>query len=324
MSQEEIKKSTKKTKKTSKSKKISTTKDINVLNPIELQKHDKPFEIEDDGLTVKVLDPNTLKKYKLANNKPRKKDGLEKEVNTEDYIVEVEDVKKTYLSGNVATEVLKGVSFKIRRGEIAILYGKSGSGKSTLLNIISALDRPTSGKVIVNNVNLPYLSDSKQTYFRRDNISFIFQDYNLLQNLNSYDNVETGSYLQKDKSKHLNIKKLFKDFDLEECMYKYASQMSGGQQQRVSILRAIAKNSDILVADEPTGALDEKTGQIVLKILQEINQKYGTTIIIVSHDPDVALMADKVIYLELGQIKDIILQDRKWLIEKESNSARKE
>ncbi|CRH55663.1 lipoprotein release ATP-binding component [Chlamydia trachomatis] len=284
---------------------------LNELNPIEIHKHDKPFEIQDEGLTVKVLDKNTLKQYKLANDKPRKKDGLEKEKNTEGNIVEVSDVKKTYLSGNVATDVLKGISFSIKKGEIAILYGKSGSGKSTLLNIISALDRPTSGKVIVNDVNLPYLSNSKQTLFRRNNISFIFQNYNLLQNLNSYDNVETGAYLQKDKAKHLDIKKLFKDFDLEQCMFKYPSQMSGGQQQRVSILRAIAKNADILVADEPTGALDEKTGQIVLKILQEINRDYGTTIIIVSHDPDVAQMADKVIYLELGHIKDIILQDRK-------------
>ncbi|SGA02470.1 lipoprotein releasing system ATP-binding protein [Mycoplasmopsis arginini] len=284
---------------------------LNELNPIEIHKHDKPFEIQDEGLTVKVLDKNTLKQYKLANDKPRKKDGLEKEKNTEGNIVEVRDVKKTYLSGNVATDVLKGISFSIKKGEIAILYGKSGSGKSTLLNIISALDRPTSGKVIVNDVNLPYLSNSKQTLFRRNNISFIFQNYNLLQNLNSYDNVETGAYLQKDKAKHLDIKKLFKDFDLEQCMFKYPSQMSGGQQQRVSILRAIAKNADILVADEPTGALDEKTGQIVLKILQEINRDYGTTIIIVSHDPDVAQMADKVIYLELGHIKDIILQDRK-------------
>ncbi|BAP39513.1 ABC transporter ATP-binding protein [Metamycoplasma canadense] len=300
-------------------KKKNNKKDenLNRLNQIEISKHKEPFEIKDEGLTVKVLDQATLKKYKLANNKPRKKDGLEKEKNTDDNIVEVIDIKKTYLSGNVATDVLNGVSFKIKKGEIAILYGKSGSGKSTLLNIISALDRPTSGKVIVNNVNLPYLNDSAQTLFRRDNISFIFQNYNLLQNLNSYDNVETGSYLQKDKSKHLDIKKLFRDFDLEECMYKYPSQMSGGQQQRVSILRAIAKNSDILVADEPTGALDEKTGQIVLKILQEINRDYGTTIIIVSHDPDVALMADKVIYLELGNIKEIINQERKWLIDKE-------
>ncbi|ENY69165.1 ABC transporter ATP-binding protein [Metamycoplasma auris 15026] len=300
-----------------KKKKTSQEKnDLNKLNIIDIIKHKEPFEIKDDGLNIKVLDAATLKKYKLANNKPRKKDGQEKKTNSEGYIVEVDNVKKTYLSGNVATDVLMGVSFKIKRGEIAILYGKSGSGKSTLLNIISALDRPTSGDVVVNDVSLPYLSDSKQTIFRRDNISFIFQNYNLLQNLNSYDNVETGAYLQRNKTKHLDIKKLFKDFDLEECMYKYPSQMSGGQQQRVSILRAIAKNADILVADEPTGALDEKTGQIVLKILQEINRDYGTTIIIVSHDPDVALLADKVIYLELGRIKEIISQERKWLIEK--------
>ena len=191
------------------------------------------------------------------------------------------------------------------------MYGKSGSGKSTLLNIISALDRPTSGKVIVNDISLPYLSNRNQTLFRRENISFIFQNYNLLQNLNSYDNVETGSYLQSDKSKRLDIKKLFVDFDLEQCMYKYPSQMSGGQQQRVSILRAIAKNSEIIVADEPTGALDENTGKIVLKLLQQINKEYKSTIIIVSHDPDIAAIADKVIYLELGHVKNIVEQERK-------------
>ncbi len=291
---------------------------IQDLNLININAHKEPFEIRDEGITVKVLDNATLKKYRNANEKPRKKDVNFHKKNAKNFIVEVENVEKTYLSGNVATDVLKGINLQIERGEIAILYGKSGSGKSTLLNIISALDRPTNGSVIVNNVNLPYLSDAKQTLFRRENISFIFQNYNLLQNLNSYDNVETGAFLQKDKSKHLNIKQLFKEFDLEECMYKYPSQMSGGQQQRVSILRAIAKNAEIIVADEPTGALDEKTGLIVLKILQQINQKYGTTIIIVSHDPDVAAMADKVIYLELGNIKEIKKQERKWLIDKEN------
>ncbi|WP_373437942.1 ABC transporter ATP-binding protein [Metamycoplasma equirhinis] len=291
---------------------------IQDLNLININAHKEPFEIRDEGITVKVLDNATLKKYRNANEKPRKKDANFHKKNAKNFIVEVENVEKTYLSGNVATDVLKGINLQIERGEIAILYGKSGSGKSTLLNIISALDRPTNGSVIVNNVNLPYLSDARQTLFRRENISFIFQNYNLLQNLNSYDNVETGAFLQKDKSKHLNIKQLFKEFDLEECMYKYPSQMSGGQQQRVSILRAIAKNAEIIVADEPTGALDEKTGLIVLKILQQINQKYGTTIIIVSHDPDVAAMADKVIYLELGNIKEIKKQERKWLIDKEN------
>nr|WP_237076524.1 ABC transporter ATP-binding protein [Mycoplasma phocoeninasale] len=300
-----------KDKKEKKLKKKSTDSNISDLNVVNIHRHKEPFEIKDDDVVIKVLDNATLKKFRLANNKPRKKDADFNKKNTGNFIVEIEDVKKTYLSGNVATDVLKGITLQVEKGEIAILYGKSGSGKSTLLNILSALDRPTSGSVIVNNVNLPYLNDAKQTLFRRENISFIFQNYNLLQNLNSYDNVETGAYLQKDKSKHLNIKKLFKDFNLEDCMYKYPSQMSGGQQQRVSILRAISKNSEIIVADEPTGALDEKTGLTVLKILQQINRDYGTTIIIVSHDPDVAELADKVIYLELGHIKEIKKQTRK-------------
>ncbi|MBN0919529.1 ABC transporter ATP-binding protein [[Mycoplasma] gypis] len=246
-----------------------------------------------------------LKKIIKANNTPRSKDEFKDEVNTADNIVEVRNVKKYYVSGTNATEVLKDVSFSIKRGEITVLFGKSGSGKSTLLNLISALDRPTEGQIIVNNVALPYLNNTKQTLFRRKNISFIFQDYNLLQNLNSYDNVETGAHLQSDKSKQMDIKQLFKDFELEECMYKYPSQMSGGQQQRVSILRALAKNSEIIVADEPTGALDEKTSLKVQKILTDINEKYNSTIIIVSHDPDIAQMAHKVIYLESGKIKQI-------------------
>ncbi|TDU98156.1 ABC transporter ATP-binding protein [Metamycoplasma hyosynoviae] len=269
--------------------------------------------------SVKILNRGELKKLLKANNKPWPKDANAHLDNTEGYIVEVENLTKTYISGNVATNVLKGISFSIKRGEIAILYGKSGSGKSTLLNIMSALDRPTSGKIVVNNISLPYLSDRKQTMFRRKNISFIFQNYNLLQNLNSYDNVETGAYLQADKSKKINIRKLFKEFDLLECMYKYPSQMSGGQQQRVSILRALAKNSEIIVADEPTGALDEKTGKIVLKILQEINRDYHSTIIIVSHDPDIAELADKVIWLENGKIREIKEQKRKSLISEQPN-----
>ncbi|MGX9340613.1 ABC transporter ATP-binding protein [Mycoplasma sp. 4044] len=250
-----------------------------------------------------------LRKIIKANNTPRSKDKFKDEKNTGDNIVEVRNVRKSYVSGTNVTEVLKGVSFEIKRGEITVLFGKSGSGKSTLLNLISALDRPTEGQIIVNNVTLPYLSDAKQTLFRRKNISFIFQDYNLLQNLNSYDNVETGAHLQTDKSKRMDIKQLFVDFDLENCMYKYPSQMSGGQQQRVSILRALAKNSEIIVADEPTGALDEKTSLVVQGILTNINKKYNSTIIIVSHDPDIAKMAHKVIYLENGLIKKIDIKN---------------
>ncbi|MBU4692081.1 ABC transporter ATP-binding protein [Mycoplasma zalophi] len=274
-------------------------------NKIENDKKQTNETPKNTQINEKTLTKQEIKKIYKANNKPRPKDEYATEKNSEGVIIEVKNVTKTYLSGNLATEVLKGVSFEINRGEISVLFGKSGSGKSTLLNLISGLDRTTTGQIIVNDVALPYLSNAKQTLFRRQHISFIFQNYNLLQNLNSYDNVETGSYLQKNKNKQMNIKKLFDDFDLTDCMYKYPSQMSGGQQQRVSILRALAKNSEIIVADEPTGALDEKTSKLVQNILLDINAKYNSTIVIVSHDPDIAAIADKVIYLELGKIKEI-------------------
>ncbi|MGZ9413969.1 ABC transporter ATP-binding protein [Mycoplasma sp. AC157] len=254
-----------------------------------------------------LLTKKEIKKIKKANSKPKKKHKDMITQNTENNIIEIFDVKKSYLSGSIITSVLKGVTLKIEKGDFAVLFGKSGSGKSTLLNIISGLDRASEGEVIVANNNLTYYNDSKLTKFRRENVSFIFQSYNLLQNLNGYDNVETGAYLQKDKKKVLNINNLFKEFEIEEIKYKYPSQMSGGQQQRISILRALSKNAEIIFADEPTGALDEKTSRAVLKILQYINKTYGTTIVMVSHDPTVAELCNKVIKLASGKIEEIII-----------------
>ncbi|MGZ9428627.1 ABC transporter ATP-binding protein [Mycoplasma sp. 1012] len=256
---------------------------------------------------VVLLTKKEIKKIKKANNKPKKKHKDMITQNTENNIIEIFDVKKSYLSGSIITSVLKGVTLKIEKGDFAVLFGKSGSGKSTLLNIISGLDRASEGEVIVANNNLTYYNDSKLTKFRRENVSFIFQSYNLLQNLNGYDNVETGAYLQKDKKKVLNINNLFKEFEIEDIKYKYPSQMSGGQQQRISILRALSKNAEIIFADEPTGALDEKTSKAVLKILQYINKTYGTTIVMVSHDPTVAELCNKVIKLASGKIEEIII-----------------
>ncbi|UWD34162.1 ABC transporter ATP-binding protein [Mesomycoplasma molare] len=252
-----------------------------------------------------ILSKSEIRKIKKANNKPRKKIGEVISKNTNNNIIEVINVRKSYLSGSVITEVLKGVTLNIEKGDFAVLFGKSGSGKSTLLNIISGLDRPSEGEVIVANNNLVYYKDSQLTKFRRENVSFIFQSYNLLQNLNGYDNVETGAYLQKNKEKVLDIHKLFEEFEIEDIKYKYPSQMSGGQQQRISILRALSKNADIIFADEPTGALDEKTSQAVLKVLQYINKQYGTTIVMVSHDPSVAELCNKIIKLKLGKIDEI-------------------
>lgn len=173
---------------------------------------------------------------------------------------------------------------------------------------MSGLDRATYGNVIVNNVNLPYLSNEELTNFRRKNISFVFQQHHLLNNITAYENVETGAILQKNKDKNIDIKKLFEDFELSDLMDKYPSQMSGGQQQRVSIMRALAKNSDIIIADEPTSALDEKSGIAIMEMLRKINQEQGKTIILVSHNPDVAKYANRKILLNKGRIiKDEII-----------------
>ncbi|OYD26882.1 putative ABC transport system ATP-binding protein [Mycoplasma testudineum] len=262
-------------------------------------------EVNFEATSEITVDKKTLRKFKWANDHKRRKDRYIKAANHPGNIIDVVNVNKSYINGNLITPVLKKASFSIKKGEFAMLYGKSGSGKSTLLNLISGLDRPTAGHVIVANTNLPYLSDNKLTIFRRKHVSFIFQSYNLLENITGYDNVETGAYLQKDASKKINIKELFKHFDLEEVMNKYPAQMSGGQRQRISILRALAKNADIIFADEPTGALDEKTALIVLKILYDINKRYGTTIVMVTHDSSMAPLAHKIINVKDGIIDSV-------------------
>ncbi|QNM93645.1 ABC transporter ATP-binding protein [Mycoplasma sp. Pen4] len=265
------------------------------------------FELLDNegGANVLQVDRKIAKKLKKAASKKRPRDAFEKLQNEENAIIEVKDVSKYYLSGNTVTRVLKNVSLKINKGEFVLIFGKSGGGKSTLLNLISGLDRLSRGNVIVCDNNLPYLSDLQLTLFRRDHVSFIFQNYNLLQNLTGYENVETGSYLQKNKELKLNIDDLFSEFDMEDVKEKYPSQMSGGQQQRISILRALAKNAEIIFADEPTGALDEKTSEIVLSYLYNINKKYGTTIVMVTHNPLIEPIADKTVYVKHGRIAKI-------------------
>ncbi|QGZ97468.1 ATP-binding cassette domain-containing protein [Mycoplasma sp. NEAQ87857] len=265
------------------------------------------FEVlnAEGGSNRAVVDRSIARKLRYAANKKRPKDEFIDMKNSENAIIEVKNVSKYYLSGNIVTRVLKNVSLTINKGEFVMIFGKSGGGKSTLLNLISGLDRPSCGHVVVCDKNLPYLSDLKLTLFRREHVSFIFQNYNLLQNLNGYDNVETGSYLQKDKNKKLDIHQLFTDFDMDDVKNKLPSQMSGGQQQRISILRALAKNAELIFADEPTGALDEKTSEIVLSYLYEINKKYGITIVMVTHDPEIEPIADKVFFVKNGKIDKI-------------------
>jgi putative ABC transport system ATP-binding protein len=202
------------------------------------------------------------------------------------------------------------MNLTINKGNIVAILGPSGSGKTTLLNLISGLDTSNSGDIIVNGKNLIYLSDSSLTKFRANNVSFIFQSYNLLPTLNVLENVKTGSQLQKDKKKKMDEGMLLKKLGLFEERYKYPYQLSGGQQQRVSIARALAKNPSILFGDEPTGALDTETSVQVLETLVKINKDFGTTLVIVTHNPQIAKICDQVIKVKNGVVDKIIVNPK--------------
>lgn len=226
-------------------------------------------------------------------------------VDTDKYVIELSEVKKSYMTRELETSVLKGVNLKFEKGDFIVILGPSGSGKTTLLNIISGLDKATEGDVFVIGHNLSLLKDRDLTKFRRDNVGFIFQQYNLLTNLTAKENAEVGENLARHKNKGMTIDDIFETIDMIEQMNKYPHQMSGGQQQRVSIARALAKNPDILFGDEPTGALDEEMGRKVLEILVDVNKKYKTTVIIVTHNPNIADIANTTIHVRNGLIDEI-------------------
>ncbi len=222
------------------------------------------------------------------------------------YVIELFNVKKSYITGDLETKVLKGVNIKLKKGQLIFILGPSGSGKTTLLNLISGLDKATEGDVFVLGNNLTLLKDSHLTKFRRDNVGFIFQQYNLLSNLNAKENAEVGENLAKKKSKDMSIKDIFTTIGMEDKMKKYPHQLSGGEQQRVSIARALAKNPDILFGDEPTGALDEEMGKKVLEILLKVNKDYKTTVIVVTHNPNIAKIGDVILHVRDGLIDKVI------------------
>ena len=198
---------------------------------------------------------------------------------------------------------IKHINLSIKEGEIIVILGPSGSGKTTLLNIISGLDKITKGKIIYKGKNISKYSDRKMTKFRKNNLGFIFQTYNLLEHLNVYENVLVGSYLGKNKA---NVDEIIKTVGLSKHKKKYMHELSGGEMQRVSIARALAKKPSVMFCDEPTGALDEKTGKIVLETLIEANNKLNTTMIIVTHNPGIALIGDRVIKMNSGKIVEDI------------------
>ena len=214
--------------------------------------------------------------------------------------LEINDLKKSYGNDSNRVEVLKGISFSIERGEICVLLGPSGSGKSTLLNVIGGIDAADSGYVAINGERTVDMKEKVLTRYRRKHLGYVFQMYNLIPNLNVKENIEVGAYLS---DKPLDIDDLLKTLGLYEHRHKLPNQLSGGQQQRTAIGRAIVKNPDILLCDEPTGALDYNTSKEILKLIEEVNQKYGNTVIMVTHNDAIKNMADRVIKLRDGQIR---------------------
>ncbi len=214
--------------------------------------------------------------------------------------LEIQDLKKSFGQGEAKTEVLKGINFSVEKGEICVLLGPSGSGKSTLLNIIGGIDSADSGYISINGEKTADMNEKALTNYRRRHLGYVFQMYNLIPNLNVKENIEVGAYLS-DKS--LDIDELLKTLGLYEHRHKLPNQLSGGQQQRTAIGRAIVKNPDILLCDEPTGALDYNTSKEILKLIEDVNQKYGNTVIMVTHNDAIKNMADRVIRLRDGQIR---------------------
>ena len=214
--------------------------------------------------------------------------------------LEIQDLKKSFGQGEAKTEVLKGINFSVEKGEICVLLGPSGSGKSTLLNIIGGIDSADSGYISINREKTADMNEKALTNYRRRHLGYVFQMYNLIPNLNVKENIEVGAYLS-DKS--LDIDELLKTLGLYEHRHKLPNQLSGGQQQRTAIGRAIVKNPDILLCDEPTGALDYNTSKENLKLIEDVNQKYGNTVIMVTHNDAIKNMADRVIKLRDGQIR---------------------
>ena len=214
--------------------------------------------------------------------------------------LEIQDLKKSFGQGEAKTEVLKGINFSVEKGEICVLLGPSGSGKSTLLNIIGGIDSADSGYISINGEKTADMNEKALTNYRRRHLGYVFQMYNLIPNLNVKENIEVGAYLS-DKS--LDIDELLKTQGLYEHRHKLPNQLSGGQQQRTAIGRAIVKNPDILLCDEPTGALDYNTSKEILKLIEDVNQKYGNTVIMVTHNDAIKNMADRVIKLRDGQIR---------------------
>ena len=222
--------------------------------------------------------------------------------------VEFIDVRKTYQMGDVVVRAVDGMTFSIERGELVVIVGPSGAGKTTVLNMLGGMDSCTSGTILLDGAEVSTMSEKQLTQYRRHDIGFVFQFYNLVQNLTARENVELASQICRDP---LPAEKVLAEVGLAERMDNFPAQLSGGEQQRVAIARALAKNPKLLLCDEPTGALDYVTGHQILKLLQDTCRETGRTVAIVTHNMAIAGMADRVIRLRDGQITKITENEQK-------------
>lgn len=222
--------------------------------------------------------------------------------------LEIKNIKKHFGEGESRVEVLKGIDIEIEKGEFCVFLGPSGSGKSTLLNIIGGIDAADEGYISINGEKTADMNEKALTLYRRKHLGYIFQMYNLIPNLNIKENIEVGAYLSDNP---LDVDDLLKTLGLYEHRHKLPNQLSGGQQQRTAIGRAIVKNPDILLCDEPTGALDYNTSKEILQLIEDVNKKYGNTIIMVTHNDAIKQMADRVVKLRDGMIRKNYLNETK-------------
>lgn len=216
--------------------------------------------------------------------------------------IEFQNVNKIYQSGDVKVHALKDASFQIEQGEICVIVGQSGAGKTTLLNILGGMDTMTDGRIFLDGVEVSAFKKKELANYRRNDIGFVFQFYNLIPNLTALENVEIASQLCKEP---LDPATILEEVGLEERMNNFPAQLSGGEQQRVAIARALAKNPKLLLCDEPTGALDYQTGKAILKLLQDASRKSGMTVLIITHNSALTAMADRVIRVKSGTIAEV-------------------
>lgn len=226
--------------------------------------------------------------------------------------IEVKDLVKKYKSGDIEVTAVDNISFEIEKGEIVVIVGASGAGKTTLLNLLGGMDNLTYGRIVIDGKDISNYNEKQLTEYRRNDIGFVFQFYNLVQNLNALENVELATQICTNT---LNPEFVLEQVGLRHRMKNFPSQLSGGEQQRVSIARAIAKNPKLLLCDEPTGALDYNTGKEVLKLLQDTARKNNMTVLIITHNQAIAPMADRIITMKNGKIEQNIVNEKPVLIE---------